>query len=215
MLAQTDHSFLRRVCHQVPPAVINHTPGKPSAPTATGAVTNIQKPVIQFTVAVEPHRVIQARHYQFLLIPGNTVRQGSSADQVKIRQISQQRPVHQGVIARVAIEAEPYFLEGRLGYTLQRIVSANPPEFPGAEALQPAAKLLRQVHKFLLRHSQIQVRLIRPRHVRNFKLVFQPFLPDLERRRQGKNRAPMLDSLYPSRAETAAITAAINVVDNG
>ena len=118
------------------------------------------------------------------------------------------------IVLQFAVQLEPQFLVGRLWCLIIRIGTTQGAKFERTEAVQPTLHALGHVVEFLARQQGHGRHVLRRRHVRHVELVLEAVLRNLKGGSEREDGAAVLDGHDPTRAETPAVTAPVNVVND-
>jgi len=142
------------------------------------------------------------------------MRQQRGADQVIVGDIGQQAGMATRIVVQSVDGAEPHILSRQPRLRIAIVLGLHDVEFKGRVAARKAAH---GGWQFLLRLDQLaQIRQRFGRwHVRHRQLVFNPLFRLLERSGHMEDLCAMLNGHHATAGKTAAIAAAIHLVDDG
>ena len=190
--------------------------GEPACRLRGRALLVVQQPLVGVERAVEPHRVVEARDHEAVVVPRVRVRHHRGVEQREVRRVRDDARVQQRVVGQLAVGADPHVLLGlasigtgieparQLGRALiDRPLAPDPLDEVGREPVGVRLESLPE------RRQRLGIGRVRHR-----VLVLGTGLVDVERRRQIEDRPAVLDRDDAPGREAAAVADAVDLVDD-
>ncbi len=106
-LAPAHQAFLRNARHQRTPAIVDPAGGETARTGCARAGEHIEQPFVDPDRAVEPHRMVDARHREPSVESRHAMRQQGGLEQLEIRQVGQQAAMEDRVVRAALDQPEP------------------------------------------------------------------------------------------------------------
>ena len=191
--------------------------GQPAPGLRRRTALVVQQPLVGAQRPVEPHRMVEARDHEAVVVPRARVRHHRGVEQREVGRVRNDAVVQQRIVGELAVGAEPHELLGLPASpgsgSSQRGRSAERVSIGRSRMIQSANSGGNRSVCGSSRSAHRRQRL-RIGRLGHRVLVLRARLEHVERRRQVEDRLAVLDRDHPPRREAAAVADAVDVVDD-